>query len=141
MYDPALMVCFPTGVLSVDRCSDGLLFEPWSQRIVVAVNQADDVRTVRLVPTAHHEPDVLARLHAQAIRIANDLHSGASQVIACRHGSHSLVAMACTWKPRPRCGDSDQDGRTPDRQFAPFSRGGMVRSPLVAGEPVVGVAP
>ena len=60
------------GVLAVGGRVDDRFLDARTGRVRVAVDQSHDVRPVARHLAADHEPDGLARLHAQAIGVADD---------------------------------------------------------------------
>ena len=62
----------PPGVLAVGGRVDDHFLDAGTGRVGVAVDQPDDVRPVARHFAADHEPDGLARLHAQAVGVADD---------------------------------------------------------------------
>ncbi len=62
----------PPRVFAVGRRFDDDFLDAGTGRVGVAVNQPDDVRAVARDLAADHEPDGLARLDAQAVRVADD---------------------------------------------------------------------
>ena len=64
-----------THILLVGWCLDQFFLEAGSVRVRIAVDQPHDVGAISGELGTHHEADRLARLHAEAITITDDLHS------------------------------------------------------------------
>src|SRR5581483_3320228 len=83
-----------SGIAAVDRSGDGLRFESWPVRTVIAADQADNLRLIRIGAAfaAHLEGDGLAGPHREAIGIADDLQHALKPRTALSRSGHASAA-------------------------------------------------